>query len=199
MMSCCLQNWDAQAFPFGDGGYIDNQGLYAFLRRKVQKIVLYYSCPMNGTIDEWSANNSGLSLPFGACADCYSSLGINTTAFNGATKIFAEGKAGFQKLYEKYQANMAAGRVNVYEARLNVIENKFVGVPGGWQVDVMFVMNAPIAAWERNLPADTRAELKKAREGEELFQSCVDGRLWVCCGYAVQEEWVAAVPSSPIF
>lgn len=47
-----------------------------------------------------------------------------------------------------------------------VIENKFLGVPGGWSVDLMVVMNAPIKEWENQLPKDTKALLKQSREGK---------------------------------
>lgn len=132
----------------------------------MKKIVLWYSCA-SGVNDmaDWGTKNSGLSLPFGACADCYGYLGINSTTFNEAVRVFADGEAEFKKLFDAYQANVKAGRVNVHEARLNVTENKFVGVPGGWSVDVMFVMSAPVRSWEKALPAEMQTELKKARTG----------------------------------
>ena len=55
-----------------------------------------------------------------------------------------------------------------------VIENKFLGVPGGWDVELMVVMNAPIAKWEKKLPFQTQKFLQNSREGESVgFVPCV--------------------------
>ena len=53
-----------------------------------------------------------------------------------------------------------------------MVENKFLGVPGGWDVELMIVMNAPIAKWEKKLPVKTQQYLNKSREGELFDDPC---------------------------
>jgi hypothetical protein len=38
-----LQDYESTLFPIADGGYTDNAGLIAMLRRKVSKILIFYS------------------------------------------------------------------------------------------------------------------------------------------------------------
>jgi len=156
-------NYEMNAYPFADGGYIDNEGLWAMLRRKVKKILIFYAVPDGSTnITKWSTSNTGLSLPFGRCDDCYGYLNVSTPLMNNLSRVFDP--AAFDSLFNTYQANQQAGRVNWWNATLDVYENKFMGVPGGWKVDLMVVMNAVVKNWEDKLPADTQQALKDARE-----------------------------------
>ncbi len=47
-----------------------------------------------------------------------------------------------------------------------VKENPALGIPGGWTVRVMWVVNDRQPAWEAALPQDTRSKLQRDRESK---------------------------------
>ncbi|GAX84700.1 hypothetical protein CEUSTIGMA_g12122.t1 [Chlamydomonas eustigma] len=172
-----LYDYTSKRFPIADGGYTDNEGLIAMLRRKVSKILIFYSIASSSTDKAvWSANNSGLSQPFGLCQNCYTNLtpSIADDVINNISKVFNQSEK-FDDLFNTYHKNLCAGKVNTWRSKLQVVENKFLGVPGGWEVDLLVVMNAPIKDWEDKLPPATKELLKKSRDDPSyLAQAATD-------------------------
>jgi hypothetical protein len=172
-----LNDYESTLFPIADGGYTDNAGLIAMLRRKVSKILIFYSVASASTDKAvWSAENSGLSQPFGRCENCYTKLvpPIADDVINTISKVFNQSEK-FDDMFNTYHENLRAGRVNTWRSKLDVMDNKFLGVSGGWQVDLLVVMNAPIKDWEDKLPPDTKTLLKKSRNDPlYLAQAALD-------------------------
>ena len=63
-------------------------------------------------------------------------------------QVFSAGEAGRAALWADVQAKFAAGGPVWHRAKYTVVENAFLGVPGGWEVEVLWVFNATCTRWE---------------------------------------------------
>ncbi|MBI4751818.1 MAG: hypothetical protein HY774_25320 [Acidobacteria bacterium] len=140
-----------KSYPFGDGGFLENLGLIALLKRKVERIVCFVN-----TRDRLEKRSNG-------------SLSINTSLpplFARAgdftlNHVFPE--VGFQKLVDGLLAAQSAGGPVMFQDRYQVLENAFYGVPGGWEVDVLWVYNNRVPTWEARLTSQVRELLKTSK------------------------------------
>jgi hypothetical protein len=67
-----------------------------------------------------------------------------------------------------------AGGPAWHRCKLKVLPCPAMGVVGGWDVDMMFVFNSPVASWEAQLPAKTRNWLSHERSSKASARAMAD-------------------------
>lgn len=135
---------------FADGGDVENFGLIALLRRRVERIVVFVNTlhPLAEEVrPEALSGRAGIDpyIPplFGyATPECPHNQVFAGAALGGVVAALRAAKRG--------------GRGVVATTRLTVEPNGWWGVGGGWEVEVCWVYNERAPAWEARLDADVR-------------------------------------------
>jgi hypothetical protein len=132
-------------YEFGDGGNLENLCLMPLLARKVRRIIVFVNTrrpllgPGEGEI------NRAIPPVFG--------LGPVRTP----NAVFSPGK--FLDLVEGLQAAKMAGGSLLFKDTYRVQDNAFHGIQGGWDVEILWVYNDRVPAWESALPAAIRDQI----------------------------------------
>eukprot|EP00879_Flechtneria_rotunda_P023516 GHRR01024878.1.p1 GENE.GHRR01024878.1~~GHRR01024878.1.p1 ORF type:complete len:572 (+),score=153.32 GHRR01024878.1:161-1876(+) len=157
--------------PFADGGAADNTAITILLRRRVIKIVACIAASQNITgldATDWAGYQWDISGLFGAAPPTHPSykpqgtiVGTPVDLYNRKTQVFP--KEGYQQLYEAISNTTAAGGPTYHLATYQVLTNGYQGVFGGWEVDVLWVVNQQQTDWEAALPSDTAQALAQGR------------------------------------
>lgn len=171
-----LQYWNPVDFTggkrnFADGGGADNLAITPLLRRGVRRILcgVAIGAPPEGAVS-WAQYQWDVSGLFGAVPPDPSKKndqvnGVDVDVFNRFMQVFPAG--GFKELYAALEAAYKAGRNTVHKAKYTVLDNPYKAVKGGWEVEVLWVMNNKVAAWEAQLPPFAQAMLARDRAWEK--------------------------------
>merc|ERR1712080_72540 len=65
----------------------------------------------------------------------------------------------FAKIWQQVVEKHAAREPVVIRENLTVVDNAHWGIKGGWQVEVIWAIELPVAAFRASLPAETAAAL----------------------------------------
>ncbi len=129
----------AREYEFGDGGTLENLGVMPMLLRKVGRMVIFVNTKhrLNGPDD---INDSipplfGLRFP--------------------TNQVFPEDR--YVPLVDALMARKATGETVMHRETYPVRDNAHYGVEGGWEVDVLWVYNERVSAWEQKLPQSIRS------------------------------------------
>lgn len=156
----------SQNLPVSDAGIYDDMGHLPLLRRGVKKIVLYDSSAVHD-------NTTGIEME-NLCEMVYlfAAFGqpgcLEPRPFNpdgspnplspkNFLTVFEPSEFG--KLWSKVQELYAARKPVVIRDTFTVVDNPWFGIAGGWQVEIVWVLELPVAAWRDSLPAETRENL----------------------------------------
>lgn len=177
----------AVTMDMGDGGSLDNLGICGMLQRKVRKIIVF--CNTNNTIPlppnntDQRPNAGRLSLEkakvfdqsqppsfeewvdddilplFGQAVDekMLNYLGTH----HSQNKVFHLDK--LRPLLKSFQEKVQAGEPPVARTKLQVLENPFWGIEGGWEVDILWIYLDDSKLFRSSLPDDTMQELDTGR------------------------------------
>eukprot|EP00775_Hariotina_reticulata_P009609 gene9609-9770_t len=119
---------------FADGGALENLGIMALLRRKESSLTI---------------------------------TAVTAELKNQCNKVFgtspAESQRLFEELFNRMKAQLKAGGASYHRATYQVQQNSFHNIPGGWQVDVLWVINQQATQWEESLPQETQERLSHER------------------------------------
>jgi hypothetical protein len=156
---------DAVKFELGDGGNMENSGLLAMLQRGARKIV-WFSNSEKPLVDQ-------AELDF--CKD-------TTSSFSGkidgqVLDKFVPGKdlkqhnvvfaaENLQLYLCDLQKLMSDGKPTVLRRTFKVLPNKWWGITGGYDVDVLLVYNSKCQDFVKILPKETQDELSKGSDGD---------------------------------
>ncbi|GIL48213.1 hypothetical protein Vafri_4895, partial [Volvox africanus] len=143
-----MQDWDTHDVLLSDGGGYDLYGIYPALRRQVPNIMVF-NC--NGRpLDTLDAFSSDKDLPglFGS---------TNDPEFNTQRQVFKS--ECFNRLFEVLRKKSKAGEAPVHVDDYVVLENKHMGIKGGWTARVMWVMNERMSQFEAMLPEAVRNQI----------------------------------------
>ncbi|KAG1655975.1 hypothetical protein FOA52_008676 [Chlamydomonas sp. UWO 241] len=158
------QDWTTRMAYGGDGGLLDCTGITPLLRRKVSRIVCCPSVqmvPTESNKQSWLVSSNGVSALFGMQPDGSDQLGRSGAAVKECMQAFPT--SDFEALWASATSAFAAGRPITHVQRSTVMRNDYLGVPGGWEVEVLWVINGACSAWSDQLPEDTKAALTEAR------------------------------------
>ncbi|HSG16533.1 MAG TPA: hypothetical protein VLE70_09445 [Anaerolineae bacterium] len=136
---------EAIEYEFGDGGNLENLAIMSLLARKVKRIIIFGNTrhplkgPGQGDI------NSAIPPVFGQTPDF----------MNNA--VFPSGQ--YSALVDGLLAAKREGRSLLFKDTYRVQDNAFHGIEGGWDVEVLWVYNERVPAWESALSAAIRDQI----------------------------------------
>jgi len=158
----------SQFYRFGDGGYIDNYGIGPLLRRRVENIIVLCNGrgnQMNPTrtinMEKREHNgilNNHLSAFFG-----FKNTENNRIELSDLTKSHFFKSERFKDLVKKFEKHEKEGKPHIVEINdVEVVENEFMGVKGGWKVKrLVFVYLQKENGWIEKLPKEAKEIVEK--------------------------------------
>ena len=165
-------------FAFVDGGCIENFGIMALLRRKVEQIVVFVNTAesYDATIDYSSQikpDDMDFSVPalFGKFSaqtmnQIQNSMGVDITH----AQVFSSDD--FTKVTEQLSAikNTKGGKYGslIANTSLEVQANEWWEIEGGWTANIIWVYNEENPNWRSQLSKDTNETLTQQDEAAEL-------------------------------
>ncbi|KXZ51366.1 hypothetical protein GPECTOR_13g855 [Gonium pectorale] len=161
------QDWSNAQLELVDGGGTDYNSILPALRRKVPNIMILTATATDvKTFDQFlpepNLDHQFIAQLFGCWpGNPNDKEALPAAELNARMQIFP--KSGFKELFDALRAKLAAGEPPVHVTEYEVKENAALGIPGGWRVRVMWVINDAQPAWEAALPQDTRAKLERDR------------------------------------
>ncbi|PNW75616.1 hypothetical protein CHLRE_12g534050v5 [Chlamydomonas reinhardtii] len=160
-----MQEWDTNQMQLTDGGGSDYHAIYPALRRRVANIIVLSAskAPIED-YEKFTRDMRDIPGLFGCWpGNDRDTKGLAGPEFNKQRQVFAEGADGYKRLYQALLAKFQAGEAAVHADEYEVMANPAMGVPGGWRVRVLWVINEVQRKWEEALPADTRDKLHHDR------------------------------------
>jgi hypothetical protein len=165
-----------RSVQFTDGGTLENTGvagLIAQVRDGVSAILAFVNSyekigiSDHGDIQAAQEIASLFGIAYDNSAKKYAPFqadGVNpftgqrdTMGFN---KIFDNGQNQFASVQNGlYQSNQGGSQAAHYRSSLQVVDNQLFGITGGFNVDILWVQNAPINDWLNQI-ADTELKTK---------------------------------------
>lgn len=132
-------------YEFGDGGNLENLCLMPLLARKVSRVIAFVNTrePLSGPNE--GQINRAIPPVFGR--------GPAETP----NTVFPADK--YDDLVEGLLAAKRAGQTLLHKDTYRVQDNAFYGIQGGWDVEVLWVYNERVPAWESSLPATIRGQI----------------------------------------
>eukprot|EP00930_Biecheleria_cincta_P030814 TRINITY_DN21359_c0_g1_i2.p1 TRINITY_DN21359_c0_g1~~TRINITY_DN21359_c0_g1_i2.p1 ORF type:complete len:834 (-),score=140.58 TRINITY_DN21359_c0_g1_i2:60-2390(-) len=161
----------AMTFQLGDGACIDNTGLLAMLQRGASKIVMVVASE-NGlkTAVDWCAVDASHPGLGGAIDNSFANkFGYEPGGLSDLTVAVKNNqvfdKVEYQPLLCLFYQLKKAGKPMTVVKNLQVRENKWWGIKGGYVAEVLFVMLDKVEEFNNQLPADTQKALKLGPAG----------------------------------
>jgi hypothetical protein len=156
-----------------DGSVIESTGIHALLRRNVTKIFAMYAVdkPLFGP-------SSSSFSPFDHQNYCYSNFAavaglfgvmtasdiapltlerITIDSYNRLRQVFPS--EDYLRLIDGLRARLCEGKSCSYLLRTTVLPNHLVNVLGGYEVEILFLVNAPSENWINLLPNQTKRKI----------------------------------------
>lgn len=125
-------------YDFGDGGNLENLSIMPLLARQVERIIIFVNTRQPVTGDGPDQINNAIPPVFGQ------DPAVETSTVFPANKYI--------DLIAGLLAAKRAGTSVIHHDRYQVQDNDFFGIKGGWEVEVLWVYNERVPAWEKLLP-----------------------------------------------
>jgi len=142
----------AERTVFADGGNLENLGLLALLRRRVDRLIVFVntSVALNPQYDPTCEPGPG---------DVEAALAqlFDGTGPGSRNRVFA--RDDYARLVGMLQDAKRAGTTVMATITLHVQRNDWWGIDGGWPATICWVYNDRVPLWEQRLPADLRARI----------------------------------------
>lgn len=137
----------AREYEFGDGGILENLGVMPMLVRRVERLIVFVNTknPLNGP----DSINDSIPPLFGR------KFPLN--------QVFPSDQ--YLPLVSALRAKKQQGTTVFHQATYRVQDNEHYGIEGGWDVDVLWVYNEQVPAWENQLPTPV-SDLIDRRSGK---------------------------------
>jgi len=140
-----------------DGGAVDNSGLLALLRRRVDCAVVMNSNAYDPLSPGYEKNIWWSSL-FGAARDS-DVQGVLDKQINRHNQVFERSR--WDELLRELRARLEAGKPATIVRDYDVLANPLVGVAGGYRVRVIWCCAGLAGEFRDALPADTQQALQQ--------------------------------------
>lgn len=151
---------------FCDSSAIDCSGIHALLRRKLRKIYAVFA--MDKPIDapnvdhrNYSHSNfASIAALFGVMIsdDLSTTEGLTVDLYNQLHHVFPS--EHFYQLRDGLCATYHEGKSSTYLLHTIVLPNSFANIPGGHDVEILFMVNAPSSHWVDLLPQNTKRNIR---------------------------------------
>lgn len=149
----------AQPFALGDGGILENYGIIPLILRGVERIVVFVNTGtrLKPTFEksrstQWKGIDDYLPALFG-----YRVVDTGTALQNN--HVFEQGE--FQAVVDGLTKARAAGEGVLTRSVLTTVDNSWWGVTAGQKVDVTWVYNDRVTAWEQQLHDEVHEAVRK--------------------------------------
>jgi len=147
-----------QELAIGDAGIYDDLGHIPLLRRRISKLVIYDSSAVHD-------NSTGADME-DLCQMTYTrhafgQSGCNRIPWPNIPPVTVFEPSEFRPFWSKVVQLHRAGEPVVVRGRFTVVDNAHLGITGGWQADVLWVIAVPVRAWSESLPLTTSRMLKE--------------------------------------
>lgn len=151
----------SQDAPIADPGLTDDLGHIPLLRRGVKKIIIYNSAAVYDNSTGHLAVNpcemTYMLAAFGApgCLDPPAPAGASDWNQKENSMTVFE-LSGFQRLWDTVKAKLVARESAVVRDKYLVVDNPYLGIKGGWEVEVVWVVLLPSQSFRSAVHPDTR-------------------------------------------
>ena len=154
----------ATSMDFGDGGNLENYGLIALLKRGVKNIIVFVNTSIKlqdfDPTKPPSKDDIDCDIPplFGL-PGCTQAMERNQVFPTDAFSTVAQG------LIDAKYGTTPNGTV-MFQSALEVQDNAWWGLTGGWSANVLWVYNDRVMAWEEQLPADVAQAIEEGNAAD---------------------------------
>ena len=139
---------------FSDGGNLENFGIMALLQREVKKIIVFVNSETAIKKDK-----DGITID----SDIAPLFGLDDAKFPNNQVFIADRYASLaNKLWDTY----SKGGLAMAKERYTTKPNDWFGIPE-YEVEVLWVYNAPVQDWIKQLSPDVQWTIHKGREGKQ--------------------------------
>jgi len=147
-----------QELAIGDAGIYDDLGHIPLLRRRITKIVIYDSSAVHD-------NSTGTDME-NLCQMVYTrrafgQSGCPDVPWPDSPPVTVFEPSEFGPFWSQVVQLHRAGLPVVVRGRFTVVDNPHLGIVGGWQADVLWIIALPVRAWRQSLPRATDRMLKR--------------------------------------
>jgi hypothetical protein len=153
-----------------DGGSVDNCALISLLRRKVERIAAFLANNFPVTKDIHTKQVvplTGFSGFFGR-AVVQDGLETDQETFNKFRQVFPANQ--WDVLLENFRAKARNGETVSHLMTLDVLDNPYCGVFGGWKVKVLFTISHDSTQWNDLLPEDMKKLMKESKASKNFVE-----------------------------
>lgn len=151
-----------------DGGGCDFIALYPLLRRGVKKVIAYVSTSTPPDCD-WAKEDNQLLAGYWGRWGGKVSEGDSLENYNASRQVFKS--EAWDEFHGGLKAQYAAGGAVFYRGTWEVLKNDYLNIPGGYEVDLFVIVNAPSSVWESKLPSNVKQHLDEERSNKVTKQA----------------------------
>eukprot|EP00924_Labyrinthula_sp_SR-Ha-C_P016906 augustus_masked-scaffold_6-processed-gene-18.57-mRNA-1 protein AED:1.00 eAED:1.00 QI:0/0/0/0/1/1/2/0/1163 len=161
----------------GDGGFLENTGLLPLFQRRVKRIIciLNTNIPLDINFAQKSSyvtvkrkKGKNILKYCSATTDLLSLFGVKVPIYDSENhthdQVFHEDE--LKGVLSGLVQSIKSGRGAVFATKLEVLENKFWNIVGGYDADIVFVYNEKCLKFEEQLPRDTKHSLRMLEKGK---------------------------------
>mmetsp|Transcript_10363 Transcript_10363/g.12570 ORF Transcript_10363/g.12570 Transcript_10363/m.12570 type:complete len:651 (+) Transcript_10363:90-2042(+) len=154
----------------GDGGDLDNFGIFSTLRRGVPRMAVFMNTdtPLNNSWDPTTRPPTSKDIDGYFCAmfgfQVFEETNNMYYTFNN--QIFPS--EDFVPIVQALQNQVDAGNAAVYTSTLTTIENVFMGIPAGLEVTILWDYSSLPTRWFNQLPSSLQDEINLGDKGPYL-------------------------------
>jgi hypothetical protein len=148
-------------FLFGDGYFIDNTAILALLKRNVRNVISIINVP--------NLNHISSEIDLKTLANLFSDNPVKTIhGINSpSVKVFAtEEWCRFLRLLEQKKSS---NEPLIFNMRLDVLENTYHGIKGGYNVSILFMISSISQEWMSIINRDIHAKVKDVLDDEKNY------------------------------
>ena len=133
----------AKEYEIGDGGNLENLGIFPLLKRGVKRLVVFVNTKKPMSTNKPSQINAAVKALFEP----------------GYNQVFPE--SDLQVLRNALLSKVASGNAVLTLQEHTTLENAHFGIPAGETVKVLWVYNNLYGSWKEKLPTEVSARLMK--------------------------------------
>ena len=137
-------------YDFADGGLMDNSGVIALLRRKVEKIVVFVNGSSNLNSFDEHGNDEVSTMVKTLFMEVKSHWGKRKYDWNKILEepgMTGKGKESYENLRKEFMALNKNNKPAVVQKKYVTIKNERFDIPEGHEVEILWVHNALVYEW----------------------------------------------------
>ena len=161
----------AHEYQFGDGGNIENSGLLPLLQRDAKNVIWIATSyrALSTTYDFENVTQENFDPEAALVIDqLFSAFGYGTNDeaagfFYGHNQVFE--KTLLLPIVQRIARLKKAGKPAVIKETLEVQQNKYWGIRGGYRVSLVLIYLETVSDFQEQLPEETRQDISKGADG----------------------------------